>query len=174
MRAIGNGDCLRRQTITQSWRLESSFSILTRYSKMVDSRCTARHADIREAIDIDFIDYREAGIRLLANRCTSHTNTTFIRSTFNLRLPLALPLTSQQAPSIQSNRRTTITKVSPILSRPKHHHHNQCTYLTYAPALPLKNKHVPATSSGVPILPSGIPPLIFSPLSSNVFFIILL
>ena len=46
--------------------------------------------------------------------------------------------------------------------------------LTYEPALLLKNKHAPATSCGLPILPSGIPLLITSPKSLNVAAIILL
>jgi len=46
--------------------------------------------------------------------------------------------------------------------------------LTYAPALLDKNKHAPATSSGLPILPSGIPATIASPKSFKVAALILL
>lgn len=46
--------------------------------------------------------------------------------------------------------------------------------LIYAPALELKNKQAPATSSGVPILPRGMPASMISLKLSKVCFIILL
>jgi hypothetical protein len=46
--------------------------------------------------------------------------------------------------------------------------------LTNAPALLLRNKQAPATSSGLPILPNGIPATIVSPKVFNVAAIILL
>jgi hypothetical protein len=46
--------------------------------------------------------------------------------------------------------------------------------LTNAPALLLRNKQAPATSSGLPILPNGIPATIVSPNVFNVAAIILL
>lgn len=75
-----------------------------------------------------------------------------------------LQFATNQGSSIQRDRRPA----NPSASPPSSYEADETHPFTHAPALELKKMQAPATSCGVPILPSGTPAMIISRPASRV------